>query len=115
MIVAEVDDPAIGITGMAGRCGAAQRRMNSISIVVIPEVQQLPFEVPGAPKRDLVQELSPYRVDQSFDERMRERHLGYRFDLRHAENAEIRLPAMELEQRVVIAAVEDSALSPATD
>ena len=78
--------------------------MNAISVVVVPEVQQLPFEISGAPERDLIQELSPYRADQSFDERMRERHLGYRLDLRHVENAQIRLPAMELEQRVMIAA-----------
>src|SRR5688572_12602137 len=78
--------------------------MNSISVVVVPEVQQLPFEILGAPKRDLIQKLSPYRADQSFNERMRQRHLGYRLDLRHVENAEIGFPAMKLEQRVMIAA-----------
>ena len=43
--------------------------MNSISVVVVPEVQ-LPFEISGAPKRDLIRELSPYRAHQSVDERM---------------------------------------------
>jgi hypothetical protein len=57
--------------------------MNAISVVVVPEVQQLPFEISGAPKRDFIQELSPYRADQSFDERMRERDLGHGLDLRH--------------------------------
>jgi len=34
--------------------------MNSISVVVVPEVQQLPFEISGGAKRDLIQKLSPY-------------------------------------------------------
>jgi hypothetical protein len=50
------------IDGFAVRSDAAQLRMNSISVVVVPEVQQLPFEILGAPKRDLVQELSSYRA-----------------------------------------------------
>src|SRR5437016_11946071 len=32
------------------------------------------------------------------------RHLGYGFDLRHVENAEIGFPALELEQRIMVAA-----------
>jgi len=45
--------------------------MNSISVVVVSEVQQLPFEISRVPKRDLIQKLTPYRADQSFNERMR--------------------------------------------
>jgi hypothetical protein len=59
------------INGFAGGRRAAQRRMNSISVVVVPEVQQLPFKISGAPKRDLIQKLSPYRADQSLNEGMR--------------------------------------------
>jgi hypothetical protein len=70
LILAEADNPAIDMAGFAVRSDAAQRRMNAISVLVVPEVQQLPFEILGAPKRDLIQELSPYRADQSLNERM---------------------------------------------
>ena len=89
LILAEADYSAMDITGSAGRCDAAERCMNSIPVVVVFEVQQLPFEIRGAPKRDLIQQLAPYRADQSFNERMRQRHLGCGLDLRYVENAEI--------------------------
>src|SRR5688572_24968170 len=69
-VLTEVEKSAFGADSLRF-WRQAQRRMNSISVVVVPEVQQLPFEISGAPKRDLVQELSPYRADQSFNERMR--------------------------------------------
>src|SRR5688500_6560602 len=71
LILTEADHPATDISGFAGGRRAAQRRMNPISVVVVPEVQQLPFEISGAPKRDWIRELSPYRADQSLNERMR--------------------------------------------
>jgi hypothetical protein len=45
--------------------------MNSIAIVIVPELQQLPLEISGAPEWDLVQELSSECADQSLNERMR--------------------------------------------
>jgi len=53
LILTEADHPATDISGFAGGRPATQRRMNAISVVVVPEVQQLPFEIPGAPKKGL--------------------------------------------------------------
>lgn len=54
------------------------------------------------PEGDEVEELAPDGADQPFDERVRHRYQGYGLDRGDFEDAEIRLPAMEPEQRVVI-------------
>ena len=43
--------------------------MNPAVIVVLTEELQLQFEIPGTPKRDLIQQLSTYGTDQSLNER----------------------------------------------
>ena len=43
--------------------------MNPAVIVVPTEELQLPFEIPGTPKRDPIQQLSTYGTDQSLNER----------------------------------------------
>ena len=41
------------------------------AIVVITEVLQLPLEISGTPKGNLIQQLSTYCSDQPLDERVR--------------------------------------------
>ena len=54
------------------------------------------------PDRDVVQSLAPDGADQPFDERVRHRHHRYRLDRGDFRDTKIRLPATELEERVVI-------------
>lgn len=51
----------------------------------------------------MIQQLATYGSDQPLDERVRYRHMGYGLDLAHVKNAQIGLPAMKLEQRIVVA------------
>lgn len=51
--------------GLADRSDAIQRRMSSVVIVVVCELQHLPFEICSAPDWDLVQKLSSERAGQA--------------------------------------------------
>ncbi len=75
--------------------------MNTISIVIFFVQQQLPLRISSSPERYLIEILPADRADQSFDERMRQRDIRYRLDLRHLENPEIGVPKVESEQRVM--------------
>src|SRR6266850_6207567 len=52
----------------------------------------------------MVEAFSANCSDQSFNEWMREGNEGYRFDFRHAEDSQVRLPLMESIQRIVVGA-----------
>jgi len=55
-----------------------------------------PIEIPILLcKQKMVEAFSANCSDQSFNERMREGNEGYRFDFRHVEDSQIRLPLME--------------------
>lgn len=84
------------------RRDAAQGVMDACLVVVVTELPELSLEVGGMPERDVVEQFAPNRADQSFNERVRHRYQGYRLDDGDFQDAKIRLPAMELEERVVI-------------
>jgi len=47
--------------------------MNAISVVIVPELSQLPRQIHRVPEEHSIQVLTPDRADQPFDKRMRDR------------------------------------------
>ena len=78
--------------------------MNTVPIVVVPEVEQFLFKITGIPERNVIKILPPNCPNEALDEGMREWYIGHGLHLRDLTNLQIRLPAVELKQRVVIAA-----------
>ena len=76
--------------------------MDTSCIVVTPERFELSREIRGIPEGNLIQVVPADRTDQALDERMRERDERYRLDFVDVENPEIRFPAMEFEQEIII-------------
>lgn len=76
--------------------------MRSFSIVVVLEAEQLPFQVPRIPERHVIEVLAPDRTDQPLHERVRHRYIGHGLDLSNLKDAEIGIPALKLEQRVIV-------------
>lgn len=76
--------------------------MDARLVVIVAELPKLSLEVLGVPEGDMVKELAPDSADQPFNERVRHRYQGYRLDGGDFKDAKVRLPAMELEERVVI-------------
>jgi len=66
-------------------------------VVVLAKICQLSFQITGIPEKSLVKEFSTNGADQTFDEGMRQRHVGNVFDLLNFKDAQIRLPAVERE------------------
>jgi hypothetical protein len=71
-------------------------------IVVTSESGELALKIQTTPEQDVVEILSPDGADQSFDERMGAGHEGYTLDLVNFEYPQVRSPAMESEQRIVV-------------
>jgi hypothetical protein len=44
--------------------------MDTLSVVVVFETRELPLKIASRPERHEIEKLSPYRPDQSLDERM---------------------------------------------
>jgi hypothetical protein len=78
--------------------------MRTRFVVIGHELGKLSFKITSVPERYLVQELAADRSDESFDEGVRERHVRHGLDLFDIEDPQVRLPAMKLEQRIVIGA-----------
>lgn len=78
--------------------------MNAISVVVMPELVQLPLKINRVPEERAIQILSPDRADQPFNERMGDRGMRHRLDLLDLRHAQVGEPPVESEQRVVISA-----------
>ena len=78
--------------------------MNTVPIVVVPEVEQFLFKITGIPERNVIKTLPPNCPNEALDEGIREWYIGHSFHLRDLTNPQIRLPAVELKQRIVIAA-----------
>jgi len=76
--------------------------MDSPSIVVMLKRFELSREICGVPEGNLIQIVPADRTYQALDERVRERDRRYSFDFVDVENPEIRLPAMEFEQGIII-------------
>jgi hypothetical protein len=71
-------------------------------IVVASESGELALKIQSVPEPELVQILSADGADQSFDERVSAGHEGYGLDLVNFEYPQVRSPAMESEQRIVV-------------
>jgi hypothetical protein len=53
------------------RCFATERRVHTMSIVIVPIFFQLSLQVAGVPEERMVKEFTANGSDQPFDERMR--------------------------------------------
>jgi len=89
---------------MLCRCGATQRPVNSVLVVVIPKSIELLREVDPIPEKRAIQEFAADRADQSFHERVRNGGVRNGLDLPKVEHAQIGKPPVEAVQRVVIGA-----------
>src|SRR5262249_42890769 len=66
------------------------------------EIRKFHLQICRRPKQKMVEAFSANGSDQSFNERMRERNERYRFDFRHTEDSQVRLPLMESIQWIMI-------------
>ena len=78
--------------------------MNPLSVVIGLEVGEFSFKVTTIPKQYVVEKLTSGCANKPFNKWMRNRDVGYRFDFIDPQYSQIGLPAMKLEQRVVIGA-----------
>ena len=78
--------------------------MNPHGVAVVPEGCQLLLQVPCIPIEELIQILGTDASDESFHKRMRPGNQRHRLHRHDAQNPETGLPALELEERVVIKA-----------
>ena len=76
--------------------------------VIIPLIQpELPLQILDIPKKQMIQILPAEGSDQPFDERMRPGNMRHRSHHLHPQHPEIGLPALELEQRIVVETESD--------
>lgn len=78
--------------------------MRTSVVVISLEQVELSLEIARGPERRPVEKLSADRSDQPLDERLRPRHIRHRLDRLDLQDSQVRLPTMELEQRVMIGA-----------
>src|SRR6476660_5396309 len=76
--------------------------MNAVPVVVALELEELPLQVSGRPEERPVQALPPNRANEPFNKGMRERRVRHGLDFLHVEDAQVRLPSVELEQPIMI-------------
>ena len=78
--------------------------MAALVVVEILEAKKLALQVASVPKRYEVEILAPDRADESFHERVRQRHMRHCLHFRYIEYSKIGLPAMESKQRIIVGA-----------
>ena len=88
--------------GDAQRGVAFEGCVSARPIVVRREVGELAFEVTRVPEQDVVEKLAPRRPDEPLHKRVGHRNAGHGLDFIDIEHSEMRVPAVLLEQRVVI-------------
>src|SRR5437867_3544269 len=71
-------------------------------IVIMLELDQLRFQIYSVPKQRVIQVFAANRSNQSFNERMRYRHVWHGFDFSDAQDSKVSLPLMEAIQRIMI-------------
>ena len=76
--------------------------MNTESVVISFEVRKLHLQICRRPEQKVIEAFAANGSNQPFNERMREGHTWYRFDFRHAEDSQVRLPLMESIQGIMI-------------
>jgi hypothetical protein len=70
-ITTEVSDPSFSIVSFHFGSHAVERGMNAIFVVIVLKTTQFSLEIASSPKRNLIEQLAPYRPDESFNEGMR--------------------------------------------
>ena len=85
-------------------CGAVERAMHAMRVVIVREFAQLPRQVHRVPEEHPIEVFTPNRADQPFDERMRNRSVRNRLDFLDLEYAQVGEPTVKAKQRVVIGA-----------
>src|ERR1700688_4440365 len=93
-----------GCAGPLGRRRAAERAMNALLVVIAAEYFQVARQVERVPEKQLIEDLTPDRADQPFDERMRHREVGNRFDFLDVEYPKIGKPMVKPEQGIAVGA-----------
>ena len=78
--------------------------MPAITVVVIPELQQLFFEIDSRPEQRAIQILPSNRPDQPLHERMRQGNIGHGLDFGYLQDSQIGLPLLKPIQRIVVGA-----------
>ena len=78
--------------------------MCSITVEVIPELQQLVFEIDSCPEQRAIQILPSNRSNQPLHERMRKGNIGHRLDFGYLQDSQIGLPLLEPIKRIVVGA-----------
>jgi hypothetical protein len=76
--------------------------MHASRVVVIFERLQFPLQVVCVPKEQTIQVLAADGPDEPFNKWMRPGNLGHRLHSFHVQDAQIGLPAVKLEQWIVI-------------
>ncbi len=87
----------------AGRT-TVQRVVTPVIVVEISKAKKLVLQVARSPKEHKIEILSSDRTNDSLDERMRNRQVGYRLHFGNLEYSKVRFPPMESEQWIMIAA-----------
>lgn len=78
--------------------------MSPVDVVERLEVGEFSPEICRTPERHLVEVITAERPDEPFNERVGERDIRDGLDFIDLEHPQVRQPAMEFEQRVVIGA-----------
>ena len=78
--------------------------MNTTGVVVTAEFLQLPLQIERVPEEHTIEIFATNGADQSFRERMRNRHMRNRPDLSDLEDTQVGEPAMKAKQGVVVGA-----------
>ena len=84
------------------RRSSGQPRMNAVPVVGALELEELPLQVGGRPKERAVQTLPSNRANQPFDEGMGQRRVRHGLDFLHVEDAQVRLPLVELVESIMV-------------
>src|SRR4030095_7762031 len=78
--------------------------MRPMTVVVIPELQQLVFEIDGRPEKRAIQILPSNRPDQPLHEWMRQGNIRHRLDFGYLQDSQIGLPSAKSKERIVVRA-----------
>ena len=98
----QISDSRWSTAALIVRSFPRERAVDACLIVVGSESAELALKIQTTPEQDVVQILSPKGADQPFDERVGAGHEGYGLDLLNFEYPQVRSPAMESEQRIVV-------------
>jgi hypothetical protein len=84
------------------RRASIQPRVCAMLIKISLEIEELCLQIQRCPEERPVQALATYRADQPFNQRMRQRDIGYCLDFRYVQDAQIGLPLLKPIRRIVI-------------